>query len=236
MATNPGITDLVSWWSLDEASGNAIDAHGSNDLVETSGTIDSVAGKVNGGRDLESDDTEYFEIASNATLQVADEAFSFGCWWKPESTNTSHYIMGKWNQTNNRREYIIIKNSSGEFRLIISNDGTNTNTVLSGVTPSAGNWYFIVARHDPVSNTIHIKVNDAADVSAAHTTGCNANTSPFRFGAEGSATPLAYSDGVCDEAFFYKKYLSDDELEWLYNSGNGRHYYELLGGQVIWWS
>ena len=237
METNPGMVNLVSWWKLDEASGNALDSHSTNELVETIGTIASAAGKVNNARDFEDGDTEYFEIASNASLQFADAAFSIGCWYKPESTGGGQYIMGKWNQTNNRREYVLVKNASGEIRFIISQNGTDTTTVLSGVTPSAGTWYFIVARHDPASNTIHIKVSASADVSAAHSTGCNANTSPFRIGAEGSSTPIAgtYTDGLVDEAFLFNDYLTDDEIDWLYNSGNGRTYDDLLagGGQVI---
>ena len=31
---NPGTTDLVSWWELNEESGTRVDAHGSNDLAD----------------------------------------------------------------------------------------------------------------------------------------------------------------------------------------------------------
>lgn len=46
------IDNLVSYWKLDEASGNALDAHGSNTLIETSGAIAAAGGKINGARDF----------------------------------------------------------------------------------------------------------------------------------------------------------------------------------------
>src|SRR5690606_38146388 len=78
--------DLISYWKLDEASGNAVDAHGSNTLTETSGTIDAATGKINGGRDFEAIDTEYFTCADNAGLSAGDVDFTIAGWVNLESS------------------------------------------------------------------------------------------------------------------------------------------------------
>ncbi len=39
--------DLEAYWTMDEANGNALDAVGSNDLIETSGLVGSSPGVIN---------------------------------------------------------------------------------------------------------------------------------------------------------------------------------------------
>lgn len=231
VATNPGTTNLISWWKFDEASGNAVDSHGSNTLAETSGTIDAVAGKVNGGRDLEAGDTEYFEVADNASVSFGDEDFTCGLWIKPETIpGGAHHYFGKWNSGGNKREYVMGIDHAYDWyspMFFVSSDGTNFHYVISGVNCSAGNWYFVVFWHDSVNNRIGISVNNEAAVTTAHSTGCFDSDSPFRVGADGQTTPGNFADGVVDEGFLYRRLLTADEREWLWNSGNGRTYDDL---------
>ena len=65
----PDWTKFRGHWDLDEAGGsNAIDSSPyGNDLVETSGTIES----AEGGRDFEFGESEYFTRADNASLSVS---------------------------------------------------------------------------------------------------------------------------------------------------------------------
>ena len=42
-----------------------------------------------------------------------------------------------------------------------------------------------------------------------------------------------YFDGLIDEAFFYKRILTPDEIDWLYNNGQGRSYAELDAGKRV---
>ena len=54
------LTDnLVSYWKLDESSGNAADSVGSNTLTNTN-TVTYSAGKINNGADFERDSAQYF--------------------------------------------------------------------------------------------------------------------------------------------------------------------------------
>ncbi len=81
-------TNLISYWELKEASGNATDSHGGYTLTETSGTIDAGAGPGSGNkgsRDFEAADTEYFVRGDNPDLSVGDIDFTICAWVNPEA-------------------------------------------------------------------------------------------------------------------------------------------------------
>ena len=95
------LTDLISYWPLNEASGSALDSHGANGLALGVDPVGSGVGKVYAtARDLEvSSDTQYFTIASNASLQTGDINFSAAVWFLVEdfTAGTFRCIMGKQN-------------------------------------------------------------------------------------------------------------------------------------------
>lgn len=221
------LTDsLISHWKLDEASGNALDAHGANELTETSGTIDSATGKINNARDYESGDTEYHGKADNADLSVGDIDFTIAFWCKPENlSGLNATIVGKYLTTGNQRAYQLgYATTPARFQFTVSPDGSATTVVSADSlgAPSNGNWYFIVAWHDASANTINVQVNNGTVDSVSHTTGVFDNTAAFTIGARDGATQPW--DGLIDECGFWKRVLTSDERTALYNSGNGLAY------------
>ena len=224
MAKNPGKTNLISWWAFDEASGNAVDSHGANHLTETSGTIASAAGKVGNARDIEADDTEWFEIADNASLSLgADTAFSFFGWINVESVTARRVVLSKNDSGGSFGgiEYWMEIGTSRRLYCIISNGATYT-TVTTTNTISTGTFAFIHYYHDPISNVIGASINAAAPKTAAWSGGTFNGANSFNIGRTSAGL---YYDGLVDEFGFYKdRFLSTDEIDWLYNSGNGREY------------
>lgn len=225
--------NLISYWSLDEASGDALDAHGSNDLTETGGTIAAATGKVNGGRDLEAGDTEHFAKSDNADLSTGDIDFTFAGWCNIESGGlTTRCLIGKW--TVGEREYLLCYDEGGgisagnRFKFAISADGTANVNVSDTTTVSTGTWYFVVAWHDAAANTINIQVNNNTPSSTSHSSGVRNGTSAFVLGA--LVADFWNFDGILDEWGFWKRVLTSDERTELYNSGNGRDYAYIAGG------
>lgn len=215
------LTDMISWWSLDEASGNAIDAHGTNDLSQIN-SIGSAAGKVGNARDFESGSPAYFAITSNASLVVGDIDFTVAAWVNGESLTNQDAILGKWGGA--EASYILEYNAS-QFRFRVSDNGGSVATdVSAGSSVTATNWYLVIAWHDATANTTNIQVNDATPVSSAHATGIYAGTADFIVGYRASG---GLWDGLIDEVGFWKRVLTDDERTWLYNSGNGRAYTDI---------
>lgn len=221
--------NLISVWELSEASGNAIDAHSTNDLTETGGTIASAAGPsaLDGSRDFEAGDTEHFELADNADLSVGDIDFTVAAWVNSESLyDSNRNIIAKWNFTSNNREYILAyTNSSGRFTFRVSSNGTSggasTATANNLGAPSASTWYHIVAWHDATNNQIGIAVNAGTADTTAHATGVFNGTSPFQIGVDEASD---YWDGLIAQAALWKRVISSAERTELYAAGAGLPY------------
>ena len=233
MSTSPGTTNLKAWWPLDEASGNAIDAHGSNDLTDTN-TVGVATGKVGDARDFELANTEYFTIADNTDLSTGDIDFSVGAWVYAESLTGDAQILSKWTNAGNQREYSLMYiASTGNFRFRVSSDGTTAGVTAKSATNfgtiSTGVWYFVVGWHDAANNVIGISVNNSTAETAAHTTGVFNGTSAFEMGTRSAADLW---DGIIDESFMTKEALTSSHRDWLYNGGNGRSYANISGVSV----
>jgi len=224
------LDSLVSWWSLDEDSTGVgaitrLDSHGTNDLGDT-GTTASTDGKVNNAADFVPADNNYLSIVDNATLSFADEDFSLCAWAYLDAKPANMRIAAKWDNVANDREYILYYDfANNRFVFIVSQDGTNTTSVLANTLgiPALATWYFIVAWHDSVANTLNIQVNDGGVDSIAHATGCNDNISPFAIGAN-PVGPADVLDGRIDEVALARRLWTNAEKTAIYNGGAGCSY------------
>lgn len=218
------LTSLESYWKLNEASGNALDAHGSNTLTETSGTIGAATGKINGARDFEAADTEYFERTDNASLSVGDIDFTFSMWLQLESKSANMFALAKALDDLTGYEYSVVYNTSLDRMRFVVQDASNNFGIVTasafGSVPT-GTWIFVVVWHDATSNTLNIQINNGTVNSLSWTTGVKDSTRPFRLGAEQGGN---YWDGLIDEVGFWKRVLTSFERTQLYNSGNGLPY------------
>jgi len=224
------LTSIVSYWKLDEASGNALDAHGSNTLTETSGTIAAATGIISGARDFELGDTEYFNIADNADLSTGDIDFTITVWVNLESRLSYMGIVTKWS-TDGNREYALAYNTSQGFYFFVTTNGFSATSAQVQATtfgnPSAGVWCFVVVWHDATANTLNICVNDGTVDSVSHSGGVANSAGPFQIGAQGGGS---YFDGMIDEVGLWKRVLTSAEITALYNGGAGLAYSSFGGG------
>jgi hypothetical protein len=231
------IDNLVSYWKLDEASGNAVDAHGANTLTDEN-TVGTAAGKINGARDFESGSIERFILADNADLSVGDIGFSWSLWVQLESKGADRSILSKWYSASNNREYwLLFANASDRFQFAVSSNGTAEAWASADNlgSPSLATWYHIVVWHDPAGDVIGITVNDGTPNTTAHTTGVVNGGSTFALGLwkDAASSNFAPFDGLIDEVGFWKKVLSSGEITQLYNGGSGLAYPFTGGGGII---
>jgi hypothetical protein len=224
------LTDLVLSCELNEASGNGIDLHSTNTLIETSGTIGAAAGPggVDGSRDFESGDTEYFALADNAGVSMGDIDFTVEIWANAESLAGEMDLISKYETSGNQREYRIrFEPIAMRFQFAVSPDGSGGFTGVSANNlgpPSTGTWYQIIAWHDATNNQIGIKVNNGTADTASHSTGVFDGTSPLHVGALGRAAVTFYFDGLLSKLRIWKRMLTSQEHTDLYNGGNGLAY------------
>jgi hypothetical protein len=220
------LTDLVSYWKLDESSGNAIDSHGTNHLTDMN-TVGAATGKINGGRDFVPANTEYFTLAHNSSLAL-ETSFSFQAWVKLDDINNYRVITAKVSPT--IYEYIFSYwDSPGRFTLELYSTDNDDYAVVHDTfgTKSTGVWYLVHAWYDYAAGQIGISVNAGTPNTAAFAFPVSGNTQPFSLGASldgGSGTPVYPWDGLIDEVSFWKRVLSADERTELYNGGDGLPY------------
>lgn len=231
-ATNPLAnikTSLISWWDLDEASGTRNDAHSTNHLTDNN-TVTQAAGVSAGtgnAAQFTAANSEYLSIADNAALSTGDIDFTFAGWVYMDSLADEDF-WGKWSTANEGEYFMEYAHTGGaKFRFAVSSNGTAvTGSVLSTLPSpaSTATWYFVVAWHDSVGNTINIQVNDGTAGSAAYSAGVRNSTSPFEVGR---AVSTRYVNGRVDSLGFWKRTLTAAEKTALYNSGAGKRYSDL---------
>src|SRR3972149_6237025 len=162
-------TNLISYWYLDETSGNRADSVGSNTLVNNN-SVTSGTGKINEAADFEVSNSEFFEVADNASLSTGDIDFTISAWVQLESKATHRMIVTKANNNTDKIEYQLFYNEGQNiFRFNAFNSfGTSIGLVDADSlgAPANGTWYHIVAWHDSVANTLNIKVNNGTTDSA----------------------------------------------------------------------
>lgn len=220
--------NLVAYWKLDETSGTRADSYGSNTLSESASAVGYGTGKVSNAADFVKANSNYLYIYDNAALSMGDIDFTVAAWLKIDDKSTSSGIVSKWYGPINNREYYILYLTGATDRIsfFVSNDGTSSASINANNlgSPSTDTWYFIVAWHDSVNDTINIQINNGAIDSLSYASGVYNGSASFVLGSNRVGINTAPLDGMIDEVGVWKRVLSSDERTELYNSGNGTTY------------
>ena len=215
------LTDnLISYWKGYEASGDLLDAVGSN-IGTDHNSVGSGPGIISGARTFNGSN-QYFNVPWNSSIQLGDIDVTFTCWVKfstaPSGSQAIFSLinaaMTQWSielyaQTDSWLWYC--ENAGGYFQPIVS------STILSGV------WYFIAGVHDAAANEARLYVNAGTPAIVTNSGGLRALTDGNLYiGQELSGT--AFVNGSLAEMGFWKRALSGAEIASLYNSGAGLAY------------
>jgi hypothetical protein len=209
--SNSLLNGLVSYWSLDQQSGNALDYRGSNDGTVTNTDRDSV-GISNYSYSFDGDDYITILSASGVNFDPDNDAFSISFWIKRNvGTTLTGYIISKY--ASGATQYGIYA-FSNDITVIV---GQTTTDV--GITISDYNWnHFVLAMAGDGTGTLYLNgVADDTQIIA----GALTNSSDIMFGGRAGGF---YYVGLLDEIAFYYKELSSGEVLQLYNSGAGLPY------------
>ena len=214
------LTGLVSWWALEEATGNRADSHGPNTMYEFIDPIGSATGKIADGANFVSANTDYLQVDATHGLEGGLRDWSITGWVLPTTnglwTGIMHCGIGA---TAAETDYVIT-GYFDDLRLYVpSGGGWNVATKTSGLTQ--GVWTFFHAYYVLATNTLGISVNDGTPVETVH-----ASTASAKGGqcVLGTYLGTGFQNGVLDEVNFYSRALTGSEVTELYNSGNGMAY------------
>lgn len=218
------LTGLISVWQLDEASGTATDAFGTNHLTDNN-TVTSGTGVFAGCRTFTAANSEYLSIASNSSLVVGDEDFTFSGWIKltsQPSSGAEFDILSKYETSTNNREYRLhYINSGGTYSLIWSLCANGSCSVFTQPTRAGqltnGQWYWFCAWHDSVNNVAGLQVDTEMPVTASYSSGVFSGNSPFHLGSLGRSATTFFLNGSLDRVGFWKRVLTPAERAALAN-------------------
>ena len=222
--------ELVSYWRLDEDSGDAIDSHGANTLqaIDSPGTADGILGTArtfNGS-------TQSFSL-NTPSLRVDNTSFTLSTWVRLNDLSASQMVAGIWSQADSGRRYrIVYVFSDQKFYWQVSSNGTSaTGTLIANTfgAISAGQWYHVIAWRDLAQNEIGIAVNGVHDTVSGSS--IRDGGGAFTLGRNADNTlPLG---GRIDEVAMWKRVLSIRERKTLYNGGIAFGYEESPWGDTL---
>ncbi len=226
------LTDsLISYWKLDEASGNRVDAHGSNTLTSNNSVLSGTGLVYSTAADFESTTPQWLSITDNASLSTGNIDFTLAAWVNFESLGANREIAGKITIGTGLEYSLYYYNPAQRFAWrATSADGFANYTEVQANNfgaPLINTWYFIVAWHDATANTLNIQVNNGTPNSTAYSVGAYDSTFPFRIGSNGIDEHM---DGRIAPVMFWKKVVPSDEKNQLWNAGAGLTYESFAGG------
>ena len=209
------LTGMVSWHSLNEASGTRADSHGSNDLTEV-GTVGSVAGHVGNAASFSAGN---FLHAAAANPAYTPNDFSWCGWVNMNDTNPG--VIASVANSNDRNSWSIEYQSG--FFIGVSSNGSSFRALSTATGAGTGTWVLVYAEF--VNGKMGISVNNEALIQDTLTITMNGAQVPYALGAhyfDGfGALPL---NGAVDEAGFWNRGLTQAERDEIWAGGAGIAY------------
>jgi len=213
------LTNLVSWWSLNETSGARGDAHGSNSLTE-GGTVNSAAAKISLGTSNAGGANYLYKDTSSGLAGRATD-YSLSGWVYTTSAATLQAVIGNAWTVSSIDYFLLINTSKLQFYVNQGSTNLHVEATTFGTVPS-DTWMHVYCEYNGVTDTIGISVNNGTKNTAAGPASPNTVDNRFSLGYQ---EPVGrYLLGQMDEWGFWSRLLTTDERTSLYNSGNGIGY------------
>ena len=235
--TNPGTSNLVAWLGMEEGSGTSVadSTSNNNDFTLTNGSW--VTGKVGSYAVRLDGNDDYMESDANFAVGANVCTVSFWMYWTDAGSDEKFiYELGnRWWQRNGSIAFSWVQNES-VFKVSM-HDGSG-NLEVKFPEPSSGQWVYVTVVHNGPggsSNAGEIKLyydGTAQSSSSYSSTKDQANNigstaSKFFIGANSTGAQEITID--VDTFAVFSDELTQDEITWMYNSGNGRSYSDVSG-------
>jgi hypothetical protein len=210
---------LVSYWKLDEASGNRLDSKSLHALTSVN-SVGSSAGKIGDAASFAAASSQYLEGPSSDTLPTRDQAFSITAWAYLTATVANQMVISSWDEaTNNRHFQVFAGTAATAWRLTVGTTGASSVAVNSA-SVTLNQWAFLCVRSEP-GGSIQLSVNDANNNTTSLGTPTSATKVKLLVGARYNTTPQLFFNGLIDEVGIWNRVLTNAEVTKLYNGGNG---------------
>lgn len=203
-------TGLVSYWSLNEETGETrYDEISEYDLTDN-GTVPSVSGYKNSAVQITSG--KYLTRADNAALSTGGgKSFTVSLWVRLDEKTGTQVFVSKFNDVATGEYAVYFENGNDRFMFSTYTNGQGYPVQADSLgSPEIGQWYHIVAIHNAETNTNTIIINATISDSVGEVVEHEDTNAPFVIGGFGGATFTANS--TIDELRFYSRALSNDDV------------------------
>jgi hypothetical protein len=206
-APSPLLTDLVSYWKLDEGSGTRVDSHGSNNLTDN-GSVGSATGKVGNAADF--DGTNFLELNPGLSIP-SDISVSFWCY--PNAGYGTLSFPGMVAQTLDWGRIFVSSSGVAQARVRQSNGVERVASTITTVSTTAWSHFVLVANSS--TGVVALYINNFVVGSITYDGTLNQGNDTLKIGRQSSS----FFDGRIDEVGIWNRALTPAEIATLYNSG-----------------
>ena len=225
LAASPLLTNLVSYWKMDDNSNDAVSSNNGSDTsmsYSATGAIINHAAQFNGSAKI--------TVAHNSSLNLESIDSSISFWIRPTSVSGTQYIMWKGLYTALNSQWYV-RLTSGKIQSAFSyNIDSAYDYYPCNTTLSVNTLYHIVITHNASTRVMKIYINGTEDGVTTLTSGgapTTANTSALLFGVQnptGLSDENFYSGSLDEAGIWTQRILSQSEVSQLYNGGAGNAY------------
>jgi hypothetical protein len=228
--------NLVAYYPAEAISGPLVDVNGGKNMTEV-GALDQTAGKVDfarAGTGTGFDDV--FSRADDSSFEIGMGSMTWVFWVRPQYDGTEVLdtrFISKWDEPS-EAEWVI--GASGDaLTLSVTTSGVSLERATfqtTGTIVVADIWHFCAIVFDNANDEVRMAMSATGTLAADQTfsgTGLDTihtGTAPIVInGSSTSGTPEAWNETAgFDEVAIFNRALTRAEVEWIFNSGNGRRY------------
>jgi len=216
-STNIDLTSgLVSYYSLQETSGDVIDSHGTNDGTNN-GATRGVTGKINNAFDF--DGTNDYVVTNNQ-IDLNSNELTFSVWVKTSVPDDRERIITLGDDGEEEVFLVIVNDGSFWIRTDGTGDGIIWDSDNSNLV-NDNNWHHIVAIYDVNNEEVELYLdgNNIADslLNDGNWDISGLNGKMYLGIKEDDIGGTQYFTGVMDEVGIWDKALNSTEISTLYS-------------------
>jgi|GEM_PF-2233599 len=206
-------------WDMDEDGGPYESSLTANTLT-AGNTPTQAAGMVersDSGMGVNLTNSPYFSY-DGAALKPGDGDFSFVYWVNEQSATYDGHISRYGGAGS--YSYLCIQDASSVY-MVMSADGTNTTDGNAKKIAIGAGWHMISCQYDATNDLMSWSVDAGTPATESHSGGAYNTGTEFRVGSYASGHFSGQMDNV---AYWEGKFLSQAELDGLYDAGAGDFY------------
>ncbi|MCX6355641.1 MAG: LamG domain-containing protein [Candidatus Aureabacteria bacterium] len=207
---------IVSYYKLDETSGNFADSVGGNSLLPQ-GTVSRVAGKIGNAVELDNNPANYLVTASN--LGITGNSARTISFWAYEDKNSEDETYLGWGTGSQDHKFCYMFSFYDGRGLQVSLYN-NDDYPAAKPQPPINQWVMHTVTHNGTQIIFFI---NGSSVGSVAETAANTGDSKLYVGYDPVYTDPY--DGKIDELGIWSRALTSSEVTELRNSGNGKALY-----------